>query len=272
LSRLEIGAVPPHCPESRLMEVSQMRSKEWYDKLALIKTNVCKICRKEKTIEEFQKRGNRYGFPLGRTSYCKKCDQNASETRRKKLAEIRELFNKENLSLGLRICRICNKKKDIRAFKTSPSNEDGFRKICSSCSKRTNPAIKERNRRYRKNHKEQWTKTNREIRIRNTERYLTSVAKKRAKERNQPFSITYKDIVIPKNCPVFGTPLVRKYYAKNGSKENSPSLDCFIPKAGYTPENVSVISFRANRIKNDASLDELKAIVSWMEKRIEGAK
>jgi hypothetical protein len=34
---------------------------------------------------------------------------------------------------------------------------------------------------------------------------------------------------------------------------------------GYVRGNVTIISNRANRIKNDASLDEVRKVVSWLE-------
>ena len=47
--------------------------------------------------------------------------------------------------------------------------------------------------------------------------------------------------------------------------ENSPSLDRIDNSKGYVPGNIAVISMRANMIKNNASLVELKAIVAYIE-------
>ena len=77
-------------------------------------------------------------------------------------------------------------------------------------------------------------------------------AKRRAELKNLPFSITPQDIHIPKFCPVFGTPLTK------------PNLDRKINSLGYTPENIRVISDRANRIKSDATLEEIQAIGAYM--------
>lgn len=46
----------------------------------------------------------------------------------------------------------------------------------------------------------------------------------------------------------------------------SAHLDRIIPELGYIKGNVQWISGRANRIKYDASLDELRAIVAWLER------
>jgi len=86
-------------------------------------------------------------------------------------------------------------------------------------------------------------------------------ARKRAVQTGVPFSITPDDIRIPDVCPVLGIPL------DGATRDRTASLDRVIPSKGYTPENVCVISFRANRFKNDASLEELQAVIRYMEAR-----
>lgn len=85
-------------------------------------------------------------------------------------------------------------------------------------------------------------------------------ARKRAIERGLPFRISPEDIRIPDVCPVLGVPLVLV-----GPRDNRPSLDRIVPEKGYTLDNIRVISFRANRIKSDASLSELKAVMRYVE-------
>ncbi len=87
-------------------------------------------------------------------------------------------------------------------------------------------------------------------------------ARKRAAEKGVSFSLRLSDISIPEVCPVLGTAL---YLGTLSDKDNSPSLDRINPAVGYEPGNVWVISYRANRIKNDATLAELKAIVNALE-------
>lgn len=43
------------------------------------------------------------------------------------------------------------------------------------------------------------------------------------------------------------------------------SLDRIVPSLGYVPGNVAVISHRANRIKSDATADELRAVADWLD-------
>ena len=48
-------------------------------------------------------------------------------------------------------------------------------------------------------------------------------------------------------------------------QDDSPSFDCFMPALGYVRGNVSVMSWRANHLKNDATSDELRAVADWMD-------
>lgn len=99
---------------------------------------------------------------------------------------------------------------------------------------------------------------------------LWQKASERAIKMGLPFTISVDDVHIPERCPVFGIPLIshrgeaRKYWS-----DDSPTIDRIIPSLGYTQNNIWVISWRANRIKADASLDEIKKIIEAM-KRVSG--
>jgi hypothetical protein len=86
-------------------------------------------------------------------------------------------------------------------------------------------------------------------------------AKTRAKTKNLPFNLTVDDVNIPPICPVLGIPLIR---SKRGFAANSPSLDRIKPDKGYVKGNVQVISFKANRIKNDATIEEMEKVLAYM--------
>lgn len=90
-------------------------------------------------------------------------------------------------------------------------------------------------------------------------------AAERARKYNIPFNIGIDDIIIPENCPLLGTPL-RKERGK-GHHQDSPSIDRIIPSLGYTKENVQVVSVRANQLKSNASLEEMKLLVKNWEGR-----
>lgn len=90
---------------------------------------------------------------------------------------------------------------------------------------------------------------------------LLSDAKQRAKRRGLEFNLTLDDFEIPDVCPVFGKPL-RK--GTRGACDDAPSLDRVDSRKGYVPGNVKVVSFRANVLKNDATLEELEALVRYV--------
>jgi hypothetical protein len=95
-------------------------------------------------------------------------------------------------------------------------------------------------------------------------------ARVRARVADVPFTITVKDIVIPSHCPILGIPLFPK--KGKGGGDNSPSLDKIKPERGYVPGNVIVISNRANRLKSDASISELRDIASFYATLREGVR
>ncbi len=93
-----------------------------------------------------------------------------------------------------------------------------------------------------------------ELKRTNSKTGMLNDARRRAKIKGLEFSITVDDIFIPEKCPILGIPLKQG----NGKPEDgSPSLDRIDPAKGYTKENVWVISYKANRIKNNATIEEL---------------
>lgn len=87
-------------------------------------------------------------------------------------------------------------------------------------------------------------------------------AKARARARNVPFNLLPEDIHIPSHCPVLG--LALKMGGSN-STDASVTLDRVRPELGYVRGNVVVMSHLANRIKNSATLDQVRAVADWME-------
>jgi hypothetical protein len=97
-------------------------------------------------------------------------------------------------------------------------------------------------------------------RLANPARYLLGKARYRARTKGIEFDLVEADIVIPERCPILGIPL-----QLGGDKFNSPSIDRFDNSKGYTKDNIRVISHRANTIKCAYPLEELKAVVRYME-------
>lgn len=96
-------------------------------------------------------------------------------------------------------------------------------------------------------------------RVDNPAKYVHIRAKNRAKEKNLPFDLSIEDIVIPTHCPILGVELV----PNSAKRSNSISIDRIDPTKGYTKDNIWIISGKANVMKNNASLEELKLFGEW---------
>jgi hypothetical protein len=93
----------------------------------------------------------------------------------------------------------------------------------------------------------------------NPERKMLASAKARAKKKGLLFNLELLDIYIPSICPVLGIEL-----KSNGKRtDNSPTLDRRDCSLGYTKGNILVISWKANRIKNNATFEELQRIAKF---------
>lgn len=76
-----------------------------------------------------------------------------------------------------------------------------------------------------------------------------------AKIRSLPHTIKRADLKLPTHCPVLGIKL-----GSCGKDDNSPTIDRVNNDLGYVPGNVRVISWRANRLKSNGTLEEFEKI------------
>lgn len=175
-------------------------------------------------------------------------------------------------------CTECGDVKSRSEFHRNSRAADGRQwkcKLCISDHKRerrkNDPSIKLKTaqsmKRWRERNPGVNAKRLRSFRLKNQEKILWRQARRRAREKKLSFSITVKDIVIPKVCPVLGIEI-----NSSGTRDYWPSIDRTKPYLGYVKGNISVISYRANRIKNDASADELRKIYIWMKSRTREVK
>ena len=93
---------------------------------------------------------------------------------------------------------------------------------------------------------------------------LWSSCRARARRQGVEFSLQVSDIVIPDVCPVLGIKLDTRLSRRGDSRA---SVDRINPSGGYTPDNTVVVSWRANRLKSDATLDELARICVFYRKK-----
>ena len=89
--------------------------------------------------------------------------------------------------------------------------------------------------------------------------------RRNARKRGQEFSVTKEDFIpLPTHCPILGVELD---YSGAGTW-NAVSIDRTDCKKGYVPGNVVIMSRRANTLKNDASPEELRRVLEYIEKNI----
>lgn len=88
---------------------------------------------------------------------------------------------------------------------------------------------------------------------------LWKSAKDRSEKKGCEFTITLDDIKIPLVCPLLEIPIVM--HSTRERHYNAPSIDRIDSTKGYTKDNIWIISHRANQLKNDSTLAEMKLMV-----------
>ena len=99
--------------------------------------------------------------------------------------------------------------------------------------------------------------------ISNFTRISINNAKTRANKKGLEFNLTVNWYInnLPKYCPVFNT----KLDFTSDLDEAIPSIDRINSAKGYTEDNCRIISWKANRIKNQWTVDELAAVVAYLK-------
>lgn len=140
---------------------------------------------------------------------------------------------------GHKRCVECRKIKPFSGFHKHAACLFGYNTVCKDC-------------RVPKS-KQKWLSTDYRQRIYDR-------AKGRAKQRGREFTISLDDVVIPETCPVLGVPLVHA-----PGSPYVPSLDRIDSSKGYTPDNIIVMSWRANTLKNNMTEEECRALLRFFE-------
>lgn len=125
---------------------------------------------------------------------------------------------------------------------------------CVACTRDGTKPYRERNAKKLTEKRKDWDRSN-------PEKAMLQRAKRRAKTLGLDFDLTPNDIAIPEYCPVLGIKLVRC----DGVMDAAPSLDRINNDNGYVRDNIVVISFRANKIKGNTTLEELRKVVKFYE-------
>ena len=184
-------------------------------------------------------------------------------------------------------CSRCRETKPFSAFHRKRSSSDGRRSACRECRKtesreqyvrhkeridewsreyaasdRGREVNRKATKKYREKHRRRILRTSNAKRRANYVPSMLYQARAKAKRRGLECDLDREDIIIPSHCPVFGIPL------KMGDgriEDGSPSLDRIDNTRGYVKGNVVVVSNKVNRIKNDATIEELRRVVEFYE-------
>ena len=84
--------------------------------------------------------------------------------------------------------------------------------------------------------------------------------KQSAKKRDIPFDLSLSELnnlTFPITCPILGIPLK---FNRGARQDNSYSFDRIDSTKGYTIDNIIIVSWKANRLKNNATNLELQKI------------
>lgn len=181
---------------------------------------------------------------------------------------------KERIIPESKTCSRCHEVKPAAAFSLNPHMKLGLASACRACDNAASSEAKRRRRlenprptRVKKISKarsrEEVHRKTKERRIANPIKSLLQMIRSRCNREGIPFDLTPEDFTIPERCPALGIPLIYNPQ-HNVRPQTGLSFDRIIPSKGYVKGNVRIISFRANRIKSDASLEELKALLDYV--------
>ena len=165
----------------------------------------------------------------------------------------------------VKVCNRCKNPKDLFTFSINKASKDGLQDRCKECDKAYQKQRRSEN-------KESFLEYGRNYQAKRRQDFeyrlqmLLNASKQRAVLKQREHSLTLQDIKelypINNKCPIFGFDLE---FNSAGFRETSPSLDRIDSSKGYTRDNVQVISWKANRIKSYATVEELEAVVSFMK-------
>jgi hypothetical protein len=162
----------------------------------------------------------------------------------------------------LKRCCHCRQYFSLDRFHKDRSQKDGLFRRCKDCQRADGIRL-----RQTEGFKEKANTWKQRWRYEHPEAVMLECARRRAKKKCLPCTITVEDIVIPEYCPILGVALVPGR-GNRSPLPTAPTLDRIIPELGYVPGNVQVISHKANVMKNDATTKQLKDFADWVYREV----
>lgn len=165
----------------------------------------------------------------------------------------------------LKQCSKCGEHKPLFDFTKNRASKDGLQHRCRVCDK-------EYQTKRRNDNKEQIREYSKAYQTKRREDFdyrlqmLLNASKQRAALKNREHTLTIQDIKelypLDNKCPVFGFEL---QFNNAGFRETSPSIDRIDSTKGYTRDNVQIVSWKANRLKSYATLEDLETLVAFLK-------
>jgi hypothetical protein len=163
-----------------------------------------------------------------------------------------------------KVCGHCKVDKPLTDYTKNNAAGDGLQSKCRPCDVAYQAKRRVENPQKRRDYEKQYLNNKRQdfdFRL----NMLLNASKQRARNKNREHTITVEDIkaIYPTDgcCPIFGMKLE---FNTAGFRENSPSIDRIDSTKGYTPDNIQIISWKANRIKGYASIQEIEMLLAYL--------
>lgn len=137
------------------------------------------------------------------------------------------------------------------------NNKEEVKKSKKKYYENNKEEIKRDKRQERKENGEEVRERDKRYRTKNFKKQMFKRARQRAKENSLEFNITVDDIIVPEKCPILNILLS---IGNKKREDNSPSIDRINNNKGYIRGNIIIVSWRANNLKSDASIDELEKL------------
>ena len=162
-------------------------------------------------------------------------------------------------------CNRCFQSLPLFDFSKNKSSSDGLQYRCKPCDKQYQQKRRSDNKDYLLDYQRKYQANRRkdfEYRL----QMLLNASKQRAALKNREHTITLDDVKalypVDGKCPVFGFDLE---FNSQGFRETSPSIDRIDSTKGYTRDNIQIISWKANRLKAYATVEDLELLVAFLK-------
>jgi hypothetical protein len=169
------------------------------------------------------------------------------------------------LVLDKKTCSRCKEEKLLSEFSLNNSAKDRLQYKCRACDLKYQTQRREDNKDEHLEYSRKYQR-NRRLDFEYRLQMLINASKQRARLNDREHDINVEDIkaIYPADgcCPIFGLKLE---FNGAGFRDSSPSIDRIDSTKGYTRDNIQVISWKANRIKGAASLQDLEMLVAYLK-------